>query len=353
MKKILVINLGSLSTKVAYFEDETCVYKDNLEHAHEEIAPFDTVWDQYDYRKGAILAWVGEKDLRVEDMDAVVSRGGETQPIPGGVYHINEKMVEQCMSGRYGVHPTDVGVKIAYDLGRLGPQALTANTPHTDEFSPLARYSGLPEMPRRSSFHALNQKAVGSLYAAETGRVYEELNLIIVHMGGGISVAAHEKGRMVDGPNALDGEGPFSTNRAGTLPPGALVELCFSGEHSKREIQRKINGAGGLVAHLGEGDCLRVEQAAAAGDEKSEEVLRAMCYQISKQIGAMAAVLHGKVDAILFTGGMARSKMLIEWISEQVAFLAPARVYPGEFEMDSLAINAYRALMGQVHAVEM
>ncbi len=351
-KKIVVINLGSLSTKVAYYEDETCICKATLQHPHDEVAAIPTVWDQYDYRRAAILAWLAEEGLDLAGMDAVVSRGGATQPIPGGVYRINETMVQQCRSGLYGTHPTDVGVQLAFDFGKLGPIPLTANTPSTDEFHPLARYSGLPELPRRSSFHALNHKAVGRLYAKEAGRLYEELNLVIVHMGGGVSVAAHCKGRMVDGPNALDGDGPFSTNRAGTLPPGALAELCFSGRYTKQEILRKINGAGGLVAHLGEGDCLKVEQAAAAGDAKSEEVLRAMCYQVAKQVGAMAAVLHGEVDAILFTGGIAYSKLLVGWMSEQVAFIAPIHVYPGEFEMDSLAQNAYLVLTKKAEALE-
>lgn len=345
--RIAAVNLGSTSTKIAYYEDLTCVLKDSIPHDAASLRRFSSIWDQYDYRKQAICDYLEQHGIQIESLDAFVSRGGQTKPIPGGVYRINAEMVEQVTSGRYGQHVTDIGVKIAYEMGLRGPIALTANTPSTDELWPIARYSGLPEIPRRSCFHALNHKAVAQQYAQECGIPYEKLNLIVVHMGGGVSVASHLKGRMVDAPDALDGEGPFSTNRCGSLPVGALAKLCFSGVYTRQEIMRKLNGVGGLAAYIGETDCRAVEQRANDGDTQCRDILEAMCYQIAKEIGAQAAVLSGRVDAILFTGGISYSKYIVQSITGRVAFIAPCKVYPGEFEMEALCKNAYLALTGQ------
>ncbi|MEA4927663.1 MAG: butyrate kinase [Candidatus Limiplasma sp.] len=344
--RIAAINLGSTSTKFAYYENETCVVKENLIHKAEEIKTFATIWDQYEYRLRAVEDCLQRHGIAVAELDAVVTRGGHSQPLEGGVYRINPLMLEQSASMRYGNHACDLGLKIAVGLSAQGPIALTVDPPTTDEFEPLARYSGLPELPRRSSFHALNHKAVARQYAREHGTTYAALNLIVVHMGGGISVAAHQHGRAVDANNGLTGDGPFSTNRTGTLPVGALVDLCFSGTVTHAEMRRKLNGLGGMMAYLGENDTLAVEQRADAGDAKCSEVLDAMCYQVGKEIGACAAVLHGAVDAILMTGGMANSKRLTETIAAMVRFIAPVHVYPGEFEMQSLALSALEMFRG-------
>lgn len=344
--RIVAINLGSTSTKFAYYEDEVCLVKENLIHSAEEIKAFPTIWDQHDYRLKAVTDCLACHSIAVEGLSAVVTRGGHTVPIEGGVYRINEPMLAQSASMRYGNHACDLGLKIATALSHQGPMALTVDPPTTDEFGPLARLSGLPELPRRSSFHALNHKAVAKQYAADIGRKYGELNLVVAHMGGGISVAAHQKGRAVDANNGLTGDGPFSTNRTGTLPVGALVDLCFSGQVTHAQMKKKLNGLGGMMAYLGENDALTVEKRAEAGDAQCALVLDAMCYQVGKEVAACAAVLHGQVDAILLTGGMANSKRLTGAIGEMVRFIAPVHVYPGEFEMQSLALSALEMLRG-------
>lgn len=351
--KIVAINLGSTSTKFAYYVDEECLVKENIQHPASDLKDFDTLWDQEAYRRKAIEDCMTRHGIRVEELDAVVTRGGHTRPLVGGVYKINEEMLRESASMQYGTHATDVGLRIVDELSKRGPMALTVDPPTTDEFEPLSRYSGLPEMPRRSSFHALNQRACGKQYAADKGVDYKSLNLIVVHMGGGITVGVHRKGRMIDANNGLMGDGPFSTNRTGTLPVGALVEACYSSEHTKQQMLKKINGMGGMMAYLGENDTLTVENQAAAGDAKASEVLDAMCYQVGKEIGGCAAVLEGKVDAILMTGGMANSKRLTGAIEKMVSFIAPVVVYPGEYEMQSLALTSLAMLRGQEELKEL
>lgn len=346
IQKIVAINLGSTSTKIAYYENDQCKLKTNLAHSAQELQGFDCIWDQYDYRLHIIENYLKENNIEVSELDAVATRGGHTEPIVGGVYKVNEKMLAQSASGKYGLHACDLGLKIVTALSQYGPVPLTVDPPITDEFEPLARYSGLPELPRRSSFHALNHRAVGKQYAKDMGKKYEDLNLIVVHMGGGTTVAAHKKGKMVDANNGLTGEGPFSTNRTGTLPVGALVDMCFSGEYTREEVKRKLNGLGGMMAYLGENDVLTVENRAAAGDEKCSEVLDAMSYQTAKEIAACAAILSGNVDAILITGGIANSKRITDYIKGMVGFIAPVVLYPGEYEMQSLCLNSLEALQG-------
>jgi butyrate kinase len=348
MKKIFVVNLGSTSTKVAYFEDQTCLYKENLKHPAEEIKRFSTVWDQFDYRKAAVDAFLDRHNIRAEELDAFVTRGGHTEPLSEGTYQITEKMLEQSRSMRYGNHVADLGLLLAAHYAERGPLPFTVDTACTDEFEPLARYSGLREIPRVSRFHVLNQKAVARKYAADAGRNYEDLNLIVCHMGGGTSVAVHKHGKMVDADNGLDGDGPFSTNRSCGLPVGALIDLCYSGQYSHAEMKRKVNGLGGLMSYIGETDVAAAEQRAQNGDEACREALLAMCYQTAKEIAGMAGVVCGEVDAILITGGIAHSAFLMNEIRRRVEFIAPVRLYPGEFEMESLGLGTYRALTGEV-----
>lgn len=343
--KILVINLGSTSTKVAFYENGACIFTENIKHSMNDLNGFADLMDQYQYRYDSIMGLLNEKKISLQELDCVISRGGHTKPLTGGVYKINELMLEQSASRKYGFHPCDIGLKIAFNIEKqAGPVALTAYPPVTDEFEPLARYSGLPEIQRISAFQALNHKAVGKKYASDEGKRYEDLHLIIIHMGGGISVVCHKKGKMVDGNNALFGDGPFSTNRSGGLPIGGLVDLCFSGK-THAEIMKMLTEKGGLVAYLGENDVKKLEERALT-DSKCDEVLEAMCYQVAKEIGGAAAVFDGKVDAIIFTGGMAYSKRITDAIIKRVSFIAPVVLYPGEFEMESLGLFAYNALSG-------
>ena len=350
MKKIFAINLGSTSTKIVYYEDSVCKCEDNIKHNIEDLKQFLTVWDQLEYRKKDILNFMKEHNIDFNDIDAFTSRGGHTIPLVSGVYEITELMLEQSASQIYGNHITDVGIKLAFIFAKENgkAKALTVDPPVADEFEPLARYSGLPEIPRISSFHALNHKAVSRKYAEDINRKYEDLNLVVCHMGGGITCAAHKKGRMIDGTNGLEGDGPFSTNRSGALPIGKLIDLCYSGQYTVKEMHRKVNGMGGMVAYVNDSDCKAVEEKGLAGDHKSREVVEAMMYQTAKEIAAMASVLKGKVDAIIITGGQAHSKYLIDLLRERVGFIAEVVAYPGEFEMLSLGLNSYKALTGEV-----
>lgn len=344
MYKILAINLGSTSTKVAYYEDDICIKKENINHPAEEIKQFNSIWEQDEYRTNLIYKFMNENNIDKDSLDAIVSRGGHTKPLVSGVYKVNEEMLAQQASGKWGQHVADLGSKLAYMLCQNKKAIpLIVDPPITDEFEPLARVSGHPLIERRSSFHALSHKATAKRYARENGLKYEDLNLVVVHMGGGISVAPHKKGKMIDGENGLEGDGAFSTNRTGALPVGDLVRLCFSGKYSYEEVHKMIHGEGGLMAYLGTQDVKEVEENAKT-DEKSAFYLDAMIYQVCKQIGAMATVLCGKVDAILITGGIAYSKSIVQKIKDRVEFIAPVVVYPGENEMESLARGAFEGL---------
>lgn len=280
--------------------------------------------------------------------------GRHCEPIVGGTYRINDAFRQQNRSGKYGVHVGNVGVEIAWELCQQSDHAVPVVTdlPTTDEFEPLARYSGLKEIPRESRFQALNHKAMACFYAESIGKRYEELNLVVAMLGGGITVAAHKKGRMVDGPDGLTGDGTFSNNRCCTVPVGGLVKLCYSGRYTEQEMLHHINGEGGLMSYLGTTDVKATQAKAQAGDAECAEVLAAMCYQTAKDIGAYATVLKGQVDAILLTGGMANSQYLTDMIRERVEFIAPVVVLPGEREMESLCLNAYKAVSGQIELKE-
>lgn len=355
VKRIFAINLGSTSTKMAYFENDECLYNDAIRYAADAFGGCATVFDEKDKRTEDILAYMREKGIDIAQLDAFVSRGGQTEPIPGGVWRINEAMLEQVESGKYGVHVCSVGCRIAYDLThRAGvkARALTVDTPTTDEFEPLAYFSGLPEIRRQSCFQALNQKAMAKHYAKQQGRDYRDMNLIVVMLGGGISVVAHKHGLMVDGPDALEGEGPFSNNRCGTVPVGKLVKLCYSGEYDLAGMMRHINGEAGLKAYLGTTDLRKIMTRIEEGDAKAAEVIDAMCYQTAKDVGAYATVLRGKVDAILLVGGMANVNYITNRIAERTEFIAPVVVMPGEREMESLCESAYEALVGKTEIRE-
>lgn len=352
MKKLAVINLGSTSTKVAYFEDATCVVSDSIPHPVEEIRGFESNWDQYDYRKKAILDFLKSNDISLDELDAFVSRGGHTEPVHSGVYRITEKMLAQSRSMKYGNHVSDLGIRLAYDLAPNKDCAFIVDSPCTDEYEPLARYSGLPELPRQSRFHVLNQKASARAYCADYGLDYNETDLIVVHMGGGTSVATHCHGRLIDGNNGLDGDGPFSTNRTGSLPVGALVDLCYSGQYTHAQMRKKLNGLGGLMAYVQDTDVRSVYSRAMAGDTDCKNALDGMIYQTAKEIGAMATVLHGSLNAIILTGGIAYSDYVVEQLRARVGFIAPLFAYPGEREMDSLGTQSYYALIGKEEVYE-
>lgn len=352
--KVVAINLGSTSTKIAYYINDVCQISTSLSHDAAQLASCKDIWEQYDLRKTAVQQFLTDNQIDLNELDAFSSRGGHCEPIVGGTYRINDAFRRQNRSGKYGVHVGNVGVEIAYEFCQKSDHAIPVVTdlPTTDEFEPLARYSGLKEIPRESRFQALNHKAMARYYAESIGKHYEDLNLVVAMMGGGITVAAHKKGRMVDGPDGLTGDGTFSNNRCCTVPVGGLVKLCYSGKYTEKEMLRHINGEGGLMSYLGTTDVRSIQQKALDGDAQCAEVLAAMCYQTAKDIGAYATVLNGQVDAILLIGGMANSEYLTGMIRERVKFIAPVVVLPGEREMESLCLNAYKAVSGQIELKE-
>mgnify|MGYP000075935015 FL=1 len=348
--KILTINPGSTSTKIAVFEDEKEVFSKTLRHSAEELSPFQTVASQFQFRKDIIVSVLKAEGIDIHSLSAIVGRGGLVKPIESGIYEVNEALVRDLEHPVMGEHASNLGGLIAQDIAREinnSAKAYITDPVVVDELEPIARISGHPSLKRASIFHALNQKIIARTYAKEVGKSYEELNLIVAHMGGGVSVGAHCHGRVIDVNNALDGDGPFSPERSGGLPTGALVELCYSGK-SKAEVKKMLKGEGGVVAYLGTNDMLEVENKAIA-DPNSEYAMvqNAMCYQIAKEIGAMAAVMKGKVDAILLTGGIAYGKPITNYIREMVEFIAPVKVYPGEDEMRALAMNGLMVLRGE------
>ncbi|MDN5364490.1 MAG: butyrate kinase [Eubacteriales bacterium] len=348
--RLLVINPGSTSTKLAEFYGEEAVWQATVRHRAEELQKFAKIIDQLDYRFEMIEEFLREKRVDPGEMDAYAARGGILRPLPGGTYAVDEVMLADLRNGTYGYHASNLGALIAHRFSvRYGKPAYIVDPVTVDEMDDVARVTGLPEISRVSIFHALNQKAVARRVAAELGRPYRELNLIVAHLGGGISIGAHRRGRVVDVNNAVTGDGPFSPERAGGLPVGGLVDLCFSG-YTKEEVMRRLVGGGGLVAHLGTSDATEVEGRIAAGDEKAKLVYQAMAYQVAKAIGASAVVLEGRVDAIVLTGGLAHSAMLTDYIRRRVEFIAPIRIYPGEEEMRALAEGVLRVLLGEEEA---
>ena len=346
--KILAINPGSTSTKIAVFDDESSVLEKTIRHSSEELKDFKNIIEQYDFRVKVIENVLKENGFKLEDFDAFVGRGGLLHPIESGTYRVNEAMLEDLKECKYGEHASNLGAIIAYNLAtKVNKPAYIVDPVVVDEMEPLARYSGLKGIERKSIWHALNQKAVARRAAKDLHKKYDEVNLIVVHLGGGISVAAHKKGRTVDVNNALNGDGPFAPERAGGLPTISLVDLCMSGKYTYEEMKKLLAGKGGLVSHLGTNNAIEVEERIEKGDEYAKLVYEAMAYQVAKTVGEMAAVLKGEVDAIILTGGLAHSKMLTEWIKERTSFIAPVLLYPGEDEMRALAEGALRVLKGE------
>ncbi|MBE2189122.1 MAG: butyrate kinase [Desulfobulbaceae bacterium] len=353
--KLLAINPGSTSTKIGVYEDLNLLFDKTLRHSVEDLDIFPSIIDQYDFRKNVIIEALKENNIDIKEIDAFVGRGGLVKPIPGGVYRTSTALLEDLKKGILGEHASNLGGILAYELARtVGKQtnSFIVDPVVVDELDDIARYSGRPEMPRVSIFHALNQKAVARRFARERGKKYEDFNLIVVHLGGGITVGAHKNGRVIDVNNGLDGEGPFSPERAGSLPVGTLTKICFSGKYQLHQVKKMITGQGGIVSYLGTNNCMEVEEKIEKGDQKAKMVYLAMAYQISKEIGSLATVLEGKIDAIILTGGVAYSELLTKWIRKRVAFLAPVFVYPGEDELQALAEGVYFAINGEIEIKE-
>lgn len=346
--RILALNPGSTSTKIALFDDEENVFTDTLPHLTTEIAKYETIYDQYEFRRDIVIKTLEDKNIPLQSLNAIVGRGGNIKPVPGGTYIVNQQMLEDLKVGVMGQHASNLGGIIAYAIANpLGIPAYIVDPVIVDEFEELARFSGIPEIQRKSKDHPLNQKAVARKAAKEMGGTYEDYNFLVAHMGGGISVGVHKKGRIIDVNNCLDGDGPFSPERGGGLPVGSLIDLCFSGKYTKSEIMKKIVGQGGLTAYLGTNDARKVIKMIENGDERARLVYEAMAYQVSKEIGAGAAVLKGQVDAILLTGGLAYDDLLVGWIKERVSFIAPVKLFPGEHEMTALCQGVLRVLKGK------
>ena len=350
--RILAINPGSTSTKIAVYENENRLFVTTFYHSPEALSHFPTILSQYDYRKELIIDELKKENL-FSDFDAIVGRGGLLKPIASGVYEVNEVMKNDLRNATMQ-HACNLGGLLAEDIALLIPgcKAYIADPVVVDELDDVARLSGSPLMMRKSVFHALNHKAIARKYARSVNKKYEELDLIVAHLGGGISVAAHRQGRVIDVNNALEGSGPFSPERAGTLPARQLVDLCFSGDYTQEEIKKMITCRGGLMAHLGTTDARDVVKRINEGDARAELVLKSMIYNIAKEIGSMSVVLHGKVDAILLTGGISYNDYCINKLKEYIAFIAPVYVFPGEDEMEALAFNALGALRGKLNCKE-
>lgn len=352
--KLLIINPGSTSTKIGVFEDETLLFEETLRHSTEEIAQYASIVDQKDFRKNVILNVLAEKNFNIKDLNVIVGRGGMLKPIPGGTYSVSDDLLEDLKIGKQGQHASNLGGILAREIGdELGVPSFIVDPVVVDELAPVSRLSGVPELPRVSVFHALNQKAVAKRYAKEVGKKYEDLNLIVVHMGGGVSVGAHKNGKVVDVFNALDGDGAFSPERAGAVPVGALVKMCFSGKYTEKEVYKKLVGNGGFNAYLGTNDAREVTNRALGGDNEAALVLEAFWHQVSKNIGSMATVLCGNVDAIILTGGIAYGQVTCEEIKKRTGWITPNFiVYPGEDELLALAQGALRVLNKEEEACE-
>lgn len=350
---ILVINPGSTSTKIAVYLNSRQLFSKNISHSYNELASYPHITDQLHYRKQIIVNELQKNGIDIKTMQAVIGRGGLVHPIPSGTYTVNDALKTDLRKGIMGEHASNLGGLIAAELADeiTGCIAFIADPVVVDELDDVVRVSGHPLFKNYSIFHALNQKATARRYAKDVAKAYESLNLIVAHMGGGISIGAHSKGRVIDVNNGLDGDGPLSPERSGTLPAGQLAKLCYSGLYTYDEVKKMITGKGGMAAHLGTTDMRQVISRVKQNDEQARLIFEAMCYQTAKSIGAMAAVLEGKVDAILLTGGVVFCTEVVEYITNKVGFIAPVVIYAGEDEMGALAENALRVLQGEVKAL--
>lgn len=349
--RVLVINPGSTSTKISLFDGDKETLTQTLRHSETELSPFPNITAQYEFREEIIMKFLHENGIEPSSIDAVVGRGGLLYPLEGGTYEVNDIMKEHLLAGVQGEHASNLGGLIADTLAKkIGVKAFIVDPVVVDEIEPIARFSGHPMIKRRSIFHALNQKACARKAASMLGKQYHEVNMIVAHMGGGISVGAHKKGRVVDVNNALNGEGPFTPERSGGLPVGDLVDLCFSGKFDRKEIHKMIKGQGGLVAYLGTNDVRVILERIKSGDKEAQLVLDAMSYQIAKEIGLLATVLEGEVDAIVLTGGVAYSDYVVGLIRKRVEWISKIIVIPGEMEMSALAQGTLRVLRGDEKA---
>lgn len=347
---LLIINPGSTSTKFAVFEEDKSLFELTITHSAEELAEFKKITDQFHFRRDLIMSELSARNTDLQRITAVIGRGGLIKPVESGIYLVNDKMIDDLRKGLQGQHASNLGGLIASDIALLLPKAKAYifDPVVVDELAPVARLSGHPEIERISIFHALNHKTVGRMHAGRMGKKYEDMNLIIAHLGGGITVGAHRKGKVIDVNNAVNGDGPFSPERSGGLPAGQLVDLCFSGRFSHSEIKSMITGKGGMVAYLGTNDFKKVYSMVERGDPKAILVVEGVIYQIAKEIGAMAAVLKGEVDGIILTGGMAWQESFTDRLGSMVSFIAQVYVYPGEDEIKSLAFNGLLALDGKI-----
>ena len=345
---LLIINPGSTSTKIGVFEGERELFQETLRHSAEEIGKYEKIIDQIDFRKDIILNVLKEKNFDLETLSAVVGRGGMLKPMESGTYKVNDTMLEDLRVGVQGQHASNLGGILANKIAsELNIPSFIVDPVVVDELEEVARISGVPELPRVSKFHALNQKAVAKRYSKESGIKYSDLNLIVIHMGGGVSVGAHKNGRVIDVNNALDGEGPFSPERAGTVPVGELIKMCYSGKYSEKEVYNKLVGKGGYVAYLNTNDAREVLRLAEEGNEKAKLCFDAFIYQVSKAAGEMSTVLNGKVDRIILTGGIAYSEKVVEELKKRIGWIGEITVYPGEDELLALAQGALRVLSGE------
>ncbi len=352
MKKILAINPGSTSTKFAIYEDHTAIFEDTLRHSSEEIAQFKSVVEQLDWRKDLILEGLRRHNIEIEQLDAVVGRGGLVKPISGGVYEVNDALCHDSREADHE-HASNLGALLARGIAdKVGVKSYIADPVVVDELQEVARVSGNPAFPRTSAFHALNSKAIAKRYAKSVGHNYDEMNLIVVHLGGGVSVSVHQKGRVIDTTNALSGAGTFSPERAGRIEPLALVEACYSGKYTQDQMTKMLIGKGGLVALLGHNSMYDAVCAALDGDATSKSVVDAFCYNVAKDVGAMSTVLCGGVNAILITGGIAFNEHIVKWITERIVWIADVEVFPGEDELGALVSGVVDVMEGHIEPKE-
>ncbi|GMQ57026.1 butyrate kinase [Vallitalea sediminicola] len=350
--RILVINPGSTSTKIAVFDNEQQIFEETLRHSTNELEVFDTILEQYTFRKEAIISALEERKIELSSLSTIIGRGGILKPIEGGTYILEDNLIEALRVGAMEKgHACNLAGLIADEIAKeLDIKAYIVDPPCVDELKDIARITGLEGTSRISMFHALNQKAVARRVAKKIGKRYEECNFIIAHVGGGISIGAHKKGKVIDVNNALDGDGPFSPERSGELPTGELVDLCFSGKYTKQQVKKLLAGKGGIVSYLGINDVRVVQEMIENGDKKATLIYEAMVYQVAKAIGAMATVLMGEYDRIVLTGGIAYSKMFSEKLRNRISFLGDFEVFPGEDELIALAEGGLRILTGEEKA---